>query len=290
MHLFHYQFQTETTAVYTGWALRVEGTHYPLPDFVFANWLRAIEGVAEALNALEIFARTAEPITEENWAAARLLPPIDQQDVWAAGVTYEKSREARQEEAQDGGDIYARVYGAQRPELFFKAQHEDVVGDGGMIGIRGDSAWNVPEPELAVLFNPAMQVVGFTIGNDMSSRSIEGENPLYLPQAKMYEAACALGPSILLMPSETWPHAAIRLIIRREETAVFTGETHTSRLRRPLRELADYLGRSMRFPQGVVLLSGTGVVPPPDFTLLEGDEVQIEIEGIGKLMNTVKSV
>jgi 2-dehydro-3-deoxy-D-arabinonate dehydratase len=237
------------------------------------------------------------------------LPPVDEQDVWAAGVTYERSRAARQEEAQDGGDIYARVYQAERPELFFKAHGARVVGPFAGVGIRKDATWNVPEPELALMMNPAMEVVGFTVGNDMSSRDIEGANPLYLPQAKVYKASCALGPGILLNPTTEWPPVMIRLTIKRSPNqeadrrpgepenldlpnwpAVFAGEVHTSRIKRKISELADYLGRSMEFPDGVVLLTGTGIVPPSDFTLQVGDVVEIEIEGIGQLVNMVRVV
>lgn len=218
------------------------------------------------------------------------LPPIDEAEVWAAGVTYERSREARQEEAQDGGDVYARVYAAERPELFFKAAGWRAVGPRAGVGIRADATWSVPEPELAVVFNSALEVIGFTVGNDMSSRDIEGANPLYLPQAKVYAASCALGPGILLAPSLDWPQTTIRLTIRRAGSAAFMGEVHTARIKRRIAELADYLGRSTEFPNGVVLLTGTGIVPPTDFTLQAGDEVEIEIEGIGTLINTVKVV
>jgi 2-dehydro-3-deoxy-D-arabinonate dehydratase len=205
-------------------------------------------------------------------------------------VTYERSRQARQEEALDGGDIYARVYGAERPELFFKAQGRHVVGPHEAVGIRADSRWSVPEPELAVVFNSALEAVGFAVGNDMSSRDIEGANPLYLPQAKIYTASCALGPGIVLAAASDWPVAAIRLCIHRAEKSVFEGETHTARLRRPLAELAQYLGRSNRFPDGVVLFTGTGIVPPPDFTLAAGDMVEITVDGIGTLTNPVQVV
>jgi 2-dehydro-3-deoxy-D-arabinonate dehydratase len=218
------------------------------------------------------------------------LAPVDAQEIWAAGVTYERSMDARQEEAVDGGDVYARVYRAERPELFFKGHGRNVVGPSGEVGIRADAAWSVPEPELALVLNPAMEVVGFTIGNDMSSRDIEGENPLYLPQAKVYTASCALGPGILLNPTTKWLDTTIRLCIRRGDTVAFKGEVHTSRIRRTIGELVSYLGRSNQFPYGVVLLTGTGIVPPGDFTLAAGDVVEITIDGIGTLVNTVKVV
>lgn len=219
--------------------------------------------------------------------ALRWLAPCDEQDVWASGVTYERSRAARQEEAVDGGDVYARVYAAERPELFFKARGERVVGHGDTVGIRTDATWNVPEPELALVITPALEVIGFTVGNDMSSRDIEGENPLYLPQAKVYKRSCALGPSIVLSPSIEWPNATIRITISRGGAPAFSGETHTARIKRRLTELTDYLGRSAEYPDGAVLLTGTGVVPPNEFTLAAGDEVAIEIEGVGRLVNTV---
>ena len=219
-----------------------------------------------------------------------ILPPVDSQEIWAAGVTYEQSRAARQEESQDGGDVYARVYDAERPEIFFKAQGWRVIGPGGEVGIRSDATWSVPEPELGVVYNPSLEVVGFTIGNDMSSRDIEGANPLYLPQAKVYTASCALGPGILLNATDDWPPATISVTIERSGSAAFEGNVHTSRIKRNIRELGDYLGHSYSFPDGVVLLTGTGTVPPPEFTLAAGDVVKINIEGIGSLTNTVKVV
>lgn len=218
------------------------------------------------------------------------LAPVDHQEIWAAGVTYERSRAARQVEAIDGGDIYARVYAAERPELFFKTYGEKVVGPGEAVGIRQDASWSVPEPELAVILNPQLEVVGFCVGNDMSSRDIEGANPLYLPQAKNYTACCALGPHIWLNPTLKWPDCAIRLQIERNTQVVFSGETHTRHIVRRLDELAEYLGRSNHFPNGVVLLTGTGIVPPTDFSLQAGDAVTIEIDHIGTLKNPVKVV
>jgi len=216
------------------------------------------------------------------------LPPIDTQDVWAAGVTYERSRAARQEEAIDGGDVYARVYTATRPELFFKARGPWVVGPNGQVGIRRDAHWNVPEPELALVINPAMEIVGVTIGNDMSSRDIEGENPLYLPQAKIYTRSCALGPAIALGPvTNLWPETRIALQIIRNGSVAFSGETDTGKIRRRPDELVDYLGRSLDFPNGAVLLTGAGIVPPDSFTLAAGDEIRIQIDAVGILTNSV---
>lgn len=218
------------------------------------------------------------------------LPPVDEQEIWAAGVTYIRSREARQEEAEDGGDVYARVYDADRPEIFFKASAKNTVGHLDDVGIRKDSKWNVPEPELGLVLNSAMEMVGFTIGNDMSSRDIEGANPLYLPQAKVYTASCALGPGILLAPSDEWMDTTIHVAIERDGNEVFSGSISTSQIKRSLAELVEYLGRSNTFPNGVILLTGTGVVPDADFTLQVDDVVTITIDGIGTLQNRVKEV
>ena len=268
-----------------------------------------------------------------------LLPPVDRQEVWAAGVTYAWSREARVREARTK-DVYVRVYEAERPELFFKSTAEKVVGPHDWIGLRGDSHWNVPEPELALVLNPALQVVGYTIGNDVSSRDIEGENPLYLPQAKIYRHSCALGPVITLAEPAAWASShrpptgvgglheteapasgggkvtaieapasgggkvtaapgviplAIHLTVRRAiagqpDAIAFQGETSTAHMQRDPHELAGYLGRYNDFPDGAVLLTGTGIVPGDDFSLQDGDEVLIEIEGIGILRNPVRQM
>jgi len=247
----------------------------------------ALAGLTESAPSTYPAALFDNPPTPD---APHWLAPVDTQDVWAAGVTYERSREARQEEADDGGDVYLRVYSATRPELFFKAKGEWVVGPYGEVGIRSDATWNVPEPELALVLNPALEIVGMTAGNDMSSRDIEGENPLYLPQAKIYTAACALGHGIRLGTATDLPHVPIRLEIRRGDEVVYTGETSTRNIRRSARDLLTYLGHSLTFPEGVVLLTGTGIVPPNDFTLHAGDRVHIAIEGVDALTNTVKVV
>lgn len=213
--------------------------------------------------------------------------PIQSQEVWAAGVTYKRSLEARSDEAVSS-DPYDRVYAAERPELFFKATASRVRGDGEAIFIRSDSTWDVPEPELAVVCNSRMEVVGYTIGNDVSSRSIEGENPLYLPQAKVFDGSCALGPAIALAWDYSPSDRAIELEIRRNDAVVFRNDTSTSAMRREIPELVDYLGRDQRFDAGCVLLTGTGIVPPSDFTLQEGDVVTIRIDGIGELTNPVR--
>ncbi|MFI5841379.1 fumarylacetoacetate hydrolase family protein [Catenuloplanes sp. NPDC051500] len=218
----------------------------------------------------------------------RPLPPVDgRTEVWASGVTYVRSREARREESQVA-DVYSLVYEADRPELFFKSAAWRVVGDGEPIGVRPDSTVDVPEPELALVLNAHAETVGYTVCDDVSSRSIEGENPLYLPQAKVYAGACAVGPGI--RPAWELPDPAalgITLSIRRGAGVVFTGETSTSLLHRPLDELVEHLFRCAHFPEGAVLSTGTGLVPGLDFTLAEGDEVEIGIEGIGTLTNPV---
>lgn len=232
----------------------------------------------------------AELDAEPSAGTPHLLPPVDRQEVWAAGVTYAWSREARVREAQSK-EVYVRVYEADRPELFFKALAEKVVGPNGWIGIRGDSTWDVPEPELALVLNPQMQIVGYTAGNDASSRSIEGQNPLYLPQAKIYRHSCSLGPVITLAGDDVDGSAlTVRLTIRRGGAVIFEGETNTSKMNRHLAELAGYLGRHNDFPYGAVLLTGTGIVPEDDFTLRDGDVVAVEIEGIGTLANTVRAL
>lgn len=217
------------------------------------------------------------------------LPPIQQQEVWASGVTYLKSREARMEESKDagGGDFYARVYDADRPELFFKATAARTVGTGDPVLIRRDSAWNVPEPELTLFATSGGTIVGYTCGNDMSSRSIEGENPLYLPQAKSYDGAAALGPCLYVPQTPISPDTQIRLEIIRDEQAVFTNRIAINQMKRQHTELVSFLYRECSFPNGCFLMTGTGIVPPDDFTLRSGDEISITIGGIGTLTNVV---
>jgi 2-dehydro-3-deoxy-D-arabinonate dehydratase len=222
-------------------------------------------------------------------ADVRFLPPVDAQEVWAAGVTYKRSKEAREEESAGAARFYDLVYKAARPELFFKATARRVVGPGDFVQIRADARWSVPEPEVALVVSPALKIVGFTIGNDMSSRDIEGENPLYLPQAKVYNGSCALGPVVTLagaMPPRE--QIAIRLTIRRGGSAVFDGSTSVAAMARSFEDLVSWLGRDNSFPDGVVLLTGTGLVPPDDFTLGHGDEIAIEVAGVGHLVNVVK--
>lgn len=219
-----------------------------------------------------------------------LRTPVGTQEIWAAGVTYKRSEEARELESNNSS-IYTRVYHASRPELFFKALGREVVPLGGPVGIRYDASWSVPEAELVVVLNADMDVVGFTIGNDMSSRDIEGENPLYLPQAKVYQDACAVGPRIWLRPgAASWPDVTLAIRITRAGQAVFEDSTTTASIHRRLDELIDHLGRCKHFPSGAMLFTGTGIVPPDDFTLQAGDLVRITIDPIGALENPVHVV
>lgn len=220
----------------------------------------------------------------------QILPPIVSQEVWAAGVTYYRSRTARIEESQaaGGGDFYDRVYSAERPELFFKATPQRVAGSGGTVRIRKDSKWNVPEPELALVVTREAKIVGYTIGNDMSSRDIEGENPLYLPQAKVYDKSCALGPCVYVSETMLPATTEIKMSIQRNGKTVFNGESALARLKRTPESLVEFLFRDNSFPFGCVLLTGTGIVPPDDFTLQHGDEIAINIEPIGTLLNVVE--
>jgi 2-dehydro-3-deoxy-D-arabinonate dehydratase len=221
---------------------------------------------------------------------AKLEAPIGHQEVWASGVTYYSSRRARIAESKDagGGDFYDRVYTAERPELFFKAVAHKVAGPNSHVKIRREAAWSVPEPELTLLINPRAEIIGYTVGNDMSSRDIEGANPLYLPQAKVYDRSCALGPGLLIrnepMPSST----QIKLDILRSNQITFSGTTTLAELKRNPATLVEYLFRDQSFPYGCFLLTGTGIVPPDSFTLASKDDIQITIEGIGTLKNTVE--
>jgi 2-dehydro-3-deoxy-D-arabinonate dehydratase len=220
-----------------------------------------------------------------------LRAPVERQEIWAAGVTYLRSKTARMEESNFSATAYDRVYVAERPELFFKSLAEKVTGPGEPVGIRRDARWSVPEPELALVLNSRRELIACTIGNDMSSRDIEGENLLYLPQAKIYERSCALGPWLQLGATETEVRTwRVRLRIIREGEPVFEGETSIGQIKRSFAELAEFLFRSQRFPHGAVLLTGTGVVPPDNFTLQAEDEVAIEISGIGTLNNRVTVV
>jgi 2-dehydro-3-deoxy-D-arabinonate dehydratase len=246
-----------------------------------------VQDLRDAVSGTQPVARWNELIDGRGVQERRLLAPLDRQEVWAAGVTYLRSRQAREEESQGSG-IYDRVYDAERPEIFFKATPSRVSGPNDPIRIRQDATWNVPEPELALVINPALEIVGYTVGNDVSSRDIEGANPLYLPQAKVYRQCCALGPAIALAGSV--PSAAdlpIHAEITRKSEVVWTGDIRTSQMKRSFSELVEYLGRDNLFPDGVVLMTGTGLVPPDAITLQASDMVTISIDGIGALRNVV---
>ncbi len=225
----------------------------------------------------------------EAFAEAAILPPIESQEVWASGVTYYRSRSARIEESKDagGGDFYDRVYSAPRPELFFKATGRRVVGPNDKVQIRSDAKWSVPEPEMTLLISPKGKITGYTIGNDMSSRDIEGENPLYLPQAKVYDRSCALGPCIFVSPDPLPPETGIEIQIERSGETVFSGTTALTELKRDPQTLVSFLYRDNSFPHGAFLMTGTGIVPPDSFTLASGDRIRISIAPIGVLTNEV---
>jgi 2-dehydro-3-deoxy-D-arabinonate dehydratase len=280
LFLIHYRDDQD------GLAVQVGNETYRLNDKISGlDWLLRnvpIEKLTE-----EILAAKGDLIT---LSPSVIRPPVEQQEIWAAGVTYKRSEEARERESNNS-TVYSRVYSAQRPELFFKAMGYDAVGSGHTVGIRYDTSWNVPEPELVVVLNPRMEVIGFTIGNDMSSRDIEGENPLYLPQAKVYQSSCAIGPRIWLQPNaKVWPDVTIQIQIKRQEQEVFSGETSTANIHRSLADLVDYLGRCKHYPNGALLFTGTGIVPPDTFTLQTEDEIRIRIDPIGELVNTVSVI
>lgn len=248
----------------------------------------SLTDILEAEDPLE----AAEFLLDRKHAVGRdsvkLLAPIDRQEVWAAGVTYKRSQKARMEESATAASCYDRVYSSPRPELFFKATPHRVSGPGEPLRIRSDSKWNVPEPEITLVLDSHLKLSGFTIGNDMSSRDIEGDNPLYLPQAKLYDQCCGLGPCITLAgtmpPHET---IGIHLKIHRGGKVMFAGSTSVAQMARPFGDLIRWLGRDNSFPHGVFLLTGTGIVPESDFTLLPGDVVDISIDGIGTLSNPI---
>ncbi|MGF7041214.1 fumarylacetoacetate hydrolase family protein [Mucilaginibacter lappiensis] len=226
---------------------------------------------------------------KNEYLSDKILPPIGSQEVWAAGVTYLKSRDARMEESETSGgaSLYDKVYDAPRPELFFKAIAQRVAGHNTEVYIRKDSEWNVPEPELTLFINSKGIIQGYTIGNDMSSRSIEGENALYLPQAKIYEKSAALGPCLLVTSTPIATESVIKMIIKRKGEAVYEDATTVSRIKRSFTELVGYLYSECDFPVGCFLMTGTCLVPPPTFTLQQGDVVEITIDGIGTLVNTI---
>jgi 2-dehydro-3-deoxy-D-arabinonate dehydratase len=236
---------------------------------------------------LRTIVRHGQP--ERDFSPAQILAPIGNQEVWAAGVTYYRSRSARMEESKSagGGDFYDRVYSAERPELFFKATASRVAGPGSHVRIRSDARWNVPEPELTLLINHRGQIIGYTVGNDMSSRDIEGENPLYLPQAKVYDRSCALGPCLLITTEPLPTSTPIRIEILRSGSSEFSADIALAELKRAPASLVEYLFRDNNFPFGAFLMTGTGIVPPDSFTLKPGDRIRITIDPIGTLENDV---
>jgi 2-dehydro-3-deoxy-D-arabinonate dehydratase len=238
---------------------------------------------------LRELASSAKAVTEEWFSRQVLEAPIGSQEIWAAGVTYLRSRDARMEESKDagGGTFYDKVYEAARPEIFYKGSRHRTVGPLGKVRIRRDSSWNVPEPELTLFMSTSGSIVGYTVGNDMSSRSIEGENPLYLPQAKVYDGCAGLGPCLYVPGRPIDENTRITIDIKRAGKSVFGNSIAITQMKRKHVELAGYLFMECSFPTGVFMMTGTGIVPPNDFTLAEGDEILITIDNIGTLVNTV---
>lgn len=243
------------------------------------NLLRKISSLLTSGNAIRIHSAME----------SRIMAPVGKQELWACGVTYQRSKVGRQEEskAAGGADFYAKVYEAERPEVFFKATPNRIVGHNDKVKIRKDSTWDVPEPELTLVVTSSGKIIGYTIGNDMSSRSIEGENPLYLPQAKTYDACAAVGPCIYVTEEPLGINTMIRLEINRNNTTVFTDQIAISQMKRTPQELVGFVYRECSFPDGCLIMTGTGIVPGSDFTLQSGDEIIIAIDNIGKLVNKV---
>lgn len=281
------KFLSETNEIGVG--IVADGEVLPL-DLARAVGIRTLSDILYSDDPVA----TAEELRDEDSprhavAEVDLLAPLDSQEVWAAGVTYIRSRQARMEESEHAATFYDRVYEADRPELFLKATPHRVVGPGGRVRIRSDSKWSVPEPELALVLSPRLELVGFTIGNDMSARDIEGENPLYLPQAKVYDQCCAIGPVVTLAPAmPPREETTITLRIERMGLPVFEGTVSVGQMARSFEDLISWLGRDNSFPNGVILLTGTGIVPPDEFTLEQDDIVQIDVTGIGTLTNIVE--
>jgi 2-dehydro-3-deoxy-D-arabinonate dehydratase len=269
-----------------GWVLKSDSDSYFQVPQSLSPGLTTREDLYEQLQTLTKSSQSLPALPTD------LLPPIEAQEVWAAGVTYYRSRSARMAESHDagGGDFYDRVYSAQRPELFMKATAHRVVGPEAAVRIRRDSKWNVPEPELTLLISPGGKILGYTVGNDMSSRDIEGENPLYLPQAKVYDGSCALGPAILIAKEPLPASSKISVKIDRGGATMFHESTTLAEMKRTPEELVSYLYGECSFPSGAFLMTGTGVVPPDTFTLLPGDRVEVLIEGIGTLGNIVEQL
>jgi len=259
------------------------GAYYDVPDISLDDLIN-LPSLVQHLSSI-----VKQGATGDRVDASQLEAPIGNQEVWASGVTYYRSRSARIEESKDagGGDFYDRVYSAERPELFFKAVGHKVAGHGSAVRIRSDATWSVPEPELTLVVNVRGEIIGYTIGNDMSSRDIEGANPLYLPQAKVYDRSCALGPGILIQETPMPATTEISMEIMRGAQTEFSGVIKLAEMKRDPKTLVEYLYRDQSFPYGCFLLTGTGIIPPDAFTLKSGDEVRISISGIGTLVNHV---
>jgi len=269
----------------TGIVLEESNNYYPVPNEDWDSFINDDDLLQKTRQLTTTLAPGDKSLVKE------LLAPIgDRQELWACGVTYLRSKVARQEEskASGGDDFYARVYEAERPELFFKSTPHRVVGHGSKVNTRKDSTWDVPEPELTLAVTSSGKIIGYTIGNDMSSRSIEGENPLYLPQAKTYDGCAALGPCIYVTDQMIDGNTMIRLIIRRNNESAFDGNIAVSQIKRPLTELVSFVYRECSFPHGCLIMTGTGIVPQNNFTLVSGDEIEIRIDNIGALINTVR--
>jgi 2-dehydro-3-deoxy-D-arabinonate dehydratase len=267
-----------------GILIQKEEQHFLLKE---NNWDSFIND-DQLLQKLERLTQTLTPLPSAS-IPKQVLAPVGKQELWACGVTYLRSKIGRQEEskAAGGSDFYAKVYDAERPEVFFKATANRIVGAGAGVRIRKDSTWDVPEPELTLVVSSSGKIVGYTIGNDMSSRSIEGENPLYLPQAKTYDACAAVGPCVLVTDQPLPQETLISLQIRRNDAVVFEGDVQLSQMKRTPQELVSFVFRECSFPDGCLIMTGTGIVPGSDFTLMPGDEIDISISGIGTLTNTV---
>jgi 2-dehydro-3-deoxy-D-arabinonate dehydratase len=267
----------------TGILVENEGKSFLVND---ADWDQFIND-DNLLQKLQQITATLSPV--ENPAMDGVLAPVGNQEIWACGVTYLRSKIGRQEESKEagGGDFYARVYEAERPEVFFKSTPHRVVGPHQKVRIRKDSTWDVPEPELTLVVTSSGKIVGYTIGNDMSSRSIEGENPLYLPQAKTYDGCAAVGPCIYVTEQPLDKATNIHLQIIRNGSTVFTGTIGINQMKRTPEELVSFVFRECSFPYGCLIMTGTGIVPGNDFTLNSGDKIQISIDGIGTLINDV---
>jgi 2-dehydro-3-deoxy-D-arabinonate dehydratase len=241
------------------------------------------------LKKISLLLNSGNAVKTNSLIESKILAPVGKQELWACGVTYLRSKVGRQEESKvsGGADFYAKVYEAERPEVFFKANDNRIVGHNDKVNIRKDSTWDVPEPELTLVVTSSGKIVGYTIGNDMSSRSIEGENPLYLPQAKTYDGCAAIGPCIYVTEEPLDTNTMIHLEIKRENNTVFTDQIAISQMKRTLKELVSFVYRECSFPDGCLIMTGTGIVPGSEFTLQSGDEIQIDIDNIGKLVNTV---